>query len=260
MFKKWLWAGAAITGLLFVVLFLMGDNKGQAPKKAELIISAAASLQESLELLQLRFEALYPNIDLIFNYGSSGALQQQIEQGAPVDVYLSAGQKQMEQLMEQKLIENSQTIMTNELVLIVASDSNRDWKGLETLNSDGLRHIAIGQPESVPAGLYAQQALIALKLWDSVQNKLIYLKDVRQVLNTVETGNAEAGFVYATDAVRSTKVKAAIPLPENIHQPIQYLAGILTHSAHPEEALVFYQYLTAEEAQAIFAGFGFKAP
>lgn len=260
MFKKWLWAGVAFAGLLSVILFLTEDNNDQSPKKIELIVSAAASLQESFEYLQPRFEAVYPNIDLIFNYGSSGALQQQIEQGAPVDVYLSAGMKQMERLIDQKLVNKYQPIMSNELVLIVAAESQGEWKEFENLKSDDVKHIAIGQPESVPAGLYAQQAMKALKLWDPIQHKLIYAKDVRQVLNVVETGNAEAGFVYATDAARSPKVKVAIKLPEDTHQPIQYPAAILKDSTHPAEALAFYNYLISKDAQVIFAEFGFKAP
>lgn len=260
MLNKRIGAGLAIAGFLIVLLLLIRVNIADSPHKTELVISAAASLQESLEQLESEYEATYPDIDLIFNYGSSGALQQQIKQGAPVDVFLSAGQTQVEQLIELKLVNKSQAIITNELVLIVANDSKLEWTGFEALSSSVMRHIAIGQPESVPAGLYAQQALESLKLWESVRNKLIYAKDVRQVLNVVETGNAEAGFVYATDAVRSTKVKVVVRIPEEAHQPIQYPAAMINDSAHPKEALAFYQYLISNEAQAIFAQYGFMAP
>jgi molybdate transport system substrate-binding protein len=252
--------GLCVAGLLAILLLYMGDKDEESTQRIELIVSAAASLQDSLELLHTKYAAGHPNIDLIFNYGSSGTLQQQIEQGAPVDLFISAGQKQMDGLINLKLIDKSQTILKNELVVIVASGSKKDWSSIQVLTSDEISKIAIGQPESVPAGLYAQQTLKALGLWDSVQKKLVYAKDVRQVLNYVETGNAEAGIVYETDAQHSTKSIIAEYLDSETHQPIVYPAGILNTSNHPEEALAFYNYLTSKEAQSIFSGFGFKVP
>jgi molybdate transport system substrate-binding protein len=259
MIKRFI-VGLSAAGLLAILLLYLGDKDEETARRTELIVSAAASLQISLELLHTQYEASHPNIDLIFNYGSSGTLQQQIEQGAPVDVFLSAGQKQMDGLISKQFIDKSQTILKNELVVVVASDSKKDWPSIQTLTSDEISKIAIGQPESVPAGLYAQQALKTLGLWDSVQKKLVYAKDVQQVLNYVETGNAEAGFVYQTDAQHSKKSKIAEYIDSDTHQPIVYPAGILNNSKHPEEALAFYNYLTSKEAQSIFTDFGFKVP
>jgi molybdate transport system substrate-binding protein len=259
MFKRFI-VGLSVAVLLAILLLYLGGKEEVAAKRIELIVSAAASLQDSLELLQTQYEASHPNIDLIFNYGSSGTLEQQIEQGAPVDVFLSAGQKQMDGLISKQFIDKSQTILKNELVVVVASGSKKDWSNIQSLTSDKISKIAIGQPETVPAGLYAQQALKTLGLWDSIQKKLVYAKDVQQVLNYVETGNADAGFVYLTDAQHSTKSVITEYLDSDTHQLIVYPAGILNNSKHPEEALAFYNYMTSKEAQSIFTGFGFKVP
>lgn len=247
--------------LLVVVYFLLSMNNNDVTnKRSQLIISAATSLQDSMELIQQAYETKHQEIDLIFNYGSSGALQQQIEQGAPVDVFLSAGQVQMDRLTSLELIKQSQTLMKNNLVVILNSDSKYTWNGLESLKADEILHIAIGQPESVPAGLYAQQALNNLHLWDQIKDKLIFAKDVRQVLSVVETGNADIGFVYKTDAIGSSKVQIAEELSEDIHQPIVYPVGVLNKSKYPEEASAFYEYLLSEQASSVFTDMGFKKP
>jgi molybdate transport system substrate-binding protein len=250
----------ALLLILVISFFLLHLNKGKSAEPTELIVSAAVSLQKGLEIAKPLYEAAHPNVKLIFNFGSSGALQQQMEQGAPVDVFLSAGQEQMDGLINKDLIRTSQTILTNELVLIIPSDNHRDWTSLESLTTDEVATIAIGQPESVPAGLYAQQALKALGLWDKLQSKLVFAKDVRQVLTYVETGNAEAGFVYKTDALLSTKSIKRINVPTDLHQPILYPAGILMDSKHQTEALAFYNYLTRKEAKSVFIGLGFREP
>jgi molybdate transport system substrate-binding protein len=250
----------ALLLILVISIILLCSNKGKSAKPTELIVSAAASLQVGLEITKPLYEATHPNVKLIFNFGSSGALQQQIEQGAPVDVFLSAGQKQMDGLISEDLIRTSQTILTNELVLIVPSDNHRDWTSLVSLTTNEVATIAIGQPESVPAGLYAEQALMELGLWDKLQSKLVFAKDVRQVLSYVETGNTDAGFVYKTDVLLSTKSIKRMTVPSDLHQAILYPAGILKDSVHPTEALAFYNYLTSKEAKSVFTGLGFRAP
>jgi molybdate transport system substrate-binding protein len=248
-------------GLLVVLYLLFSlNNDNVTNKRTQLIISAAASLQHSMELIQQDYEAKHQKVDLIFNYGSSGALQQQIQQGAPVDVFLSAGQVQMDRLTDLQLIKQSQTLMKNNLVVIISSNSKYKWNGLESLIADEILHIAIGQPESVPAGLYAEQALNNRQLWDQIEDKLIFAKDVRQVLSVVETGNAEVGFVYKTDAVGSKKVQIVEELSEDIHEPIVYPVGLLNTSKYPEEALAFYQYLLSEQASSVYTDMGFMQP
>ncbi|SEO33748.1 molybdate transport system substrate-binding protein [Paenibacillus sp. OV219] len=229
-----------------------------APKKTELLVSAAASLKDSLAVIEKSYEASHPTIDLVFNLGASGTLQKQIEQGAPADLFISAGQKQMDALVKEKLISRSTTLLYNELVMVVPTNSHKAFTTVKQLTDKDIKNIAIGQPESVPAGQYAKDTLTTRKVWDSLQSKLIYAKDVRQVLTYVETGNVDAGFVYKTDALTSKKVKIALRIIPGVHKPIVYPAGIVAETKHAKEAADFYAYLQSNASDAVFAKYGFK--
>lgn len=232
-------------------------NNSEPTEQVELLISAAASLTESLDELKSAYEAEHSNVKLTFNYAASGTLQQQIEQGAPADLFLSAGTKQMNVLIDKGLINDSLTtnLLTNELVLVVPKDGSVPIEKIEDLAQLG--DIAIGTPESVPAGKYAQQALTYYKLWDSLQSHLVLTKDVKQVLSYVETGNVDAGFVYKTDAATSNKVRVALSAEAVSHDPIEYLIGVLKDSAHPDEAKSFYAFLLSDRARQVFSNYGF---
>lgn len=223
----------------------------------ELLVSAAASLTESMDELKTTYETAHPEIELTYNYGASGTLQQQIEQGAPADLFLSAGKKQMDALLDKDLIDAEFTVnlLTNELVLVVPQDGTVQLDTIEDLAQ--VSDIAIGTPESVPAGKYAQQTLTFYKLWDELQPQLVLTKDVKQVLSYVETGNVDAGFVYKTDAAQSTNVKIALSTDPKSHDPIEYPAGVLTGSKHPDEAKAFYTFLLSDQALEVFSKYGF---
>ena len=235
-------------------------SQSGATSTVELTISAAASLTDAMKEIQQDYESQHENIKLSFNFGASGALQQQIEQGAPVDLFFSASTRNMELLLEQKLIEAewNDTIIHNELVVIVPADKDMSIQGIEDLNSGAVQHLAIGEPRTVPAGSYAQEALTAKQLWDSLQPRIVLAKDVRQVLTYVESGNAEAGFVYRSDAEGSDKVTIALHVDPQTYTPIEYPAGVVSTSKHPEEASEFFTYLQGDEAQAIFEKYGFS--
>lgn len=235
----------------------LAENDSEPAKQVELLVSAAASLTESLDELKSVYEAEHSQVKLIFNYAASGTLQQQIEQGAPADLFLSAGTKQMDALVGKGLINDSLTtnLLTNELVLIVPKDGSVEVGTLEDLINLG--DIAIGTPESVPAGKYAQQTLTFHKLWEPLQSRLVLTKDVKQVLSYVETGNVDAGFVYKTDAALSDKVKVALSAEAESHDPIEYPIGVLKSSAHPDEAKAFYDFLLSEPARLVFSKYGF---
>lgn len=226
----------------------------------ELTVSAAASLTDSLQEIQTIYEQKFPNVKLTFNFAASGTLQKQIEQGAPADLFLSAGSKQMEALVSQKLIDpdHQTNLLTNELVLVVPKDSPNPPTSLQDLSKPALKRLAVGTPESVPAGMYARQTLQAANLWDSLQPRIVQTKDVKQVLSHVETGNADAGFVYKTDALESNGVHIAFTAAPDSHDPIVYPAGVLAGTAHREEAAQFYAYLQTDEAQAVFEKYGFS--
>lgn len=173
-----------------------------------LTVSAAASLKNAMEQVQPLYNQQKSNVKLTYNFGSSGALQRQIEQGAGADVFVSAATKQMDALEKKGLLLEGtrKNLLRNQLVLIVPQNSTgvTDFKDL---TKPTVKKIALGEPKSVPAGEYAQQVLTNLKIFDQVKSKAVYAKDVRQALNYVETGNTDAAIVYLSDAKSSSKVK-----------------------------------------------------
>lgn len=227
--------------------------------KSEITVSAAASLQDALEALKPLYSQEHPEVTLIYNFGSSGSLQQQIEQGAPIDVFLSAAPKQMNALQDKGLLlnETRQDFLKNQIVLIV-SNNNTTIKRFQDLGQDSIKKVALGEPESVPAGKYAQEVLTSLGLVDTVKPKTVYAKDVRQVLSYVETGNTDAGIVYQTDAQVSDQVKIVEVAPENTHSPVIYPVAVVKNSKNVEGSKEFVEFLFTPKAQELFEGFGFK--
>jgi molybdate transport system substrate-binding protein len=228
--------------------------------RVELTISAAASLTDALKDIQADYESAHPQTKLYFNFGASGALEQQIEQGAPVDVFLSASAQYMERLVSQQLVDARQqtNLLSNELVVIVPSGHKSEISMLADLTKPGIHHIAIGIPQAVPAGEYAMDALKSAGVWDSLLSRLVQGKDVRQVLAYVETGNADAGFVYRTDAAASAKVEIAFPFDPQTYPPIVYPMGIVQSTKHRKEATEFYTYLQQSAPRVIFNKYGFQ--
>lgn len=231
-----------------------------APKQAvELNISAAVSMKDALAEIQKNYQGKNPNVKLIYNLGASGALQKQIEQGAPADIFISAAPKQMNDLEEKNLVKKAtrKNLVENKLVVVVPKDSKLEITKYEDLTKAGLQKLALGETATVPAGQYAQEVLKKLQLWDKVQDKVVFAKDVRTVLAYVETGNVEAGIVYQTDAAASDKIKIAATAPEGSHQPIVYPAAILSGSKQAQEAEAFLAYLFSPESKAVFEKYGF---
>lgn len=227
----------------------------------EMTVSAAASLTDVMEEIKGLYEEKSGNT-LMMNYGSSGALQQQIEEGAPADVFISAAQKQMDMLREKGLIDEESRInlLENAVVLIVPGNgANEDITDFQSLVADSVVNLAIGEPESVPAGRYAKEILTALELWDALEagEILILGKDVRQVLTYVERGDVDAGIVYMTDALSSDQVKVVAPAPVGSHTPVTYPAAIVKGCAEQEAAEDFMAFLQSEETAAVFEKHGF---
>lgn len=197
--------------------------------------------------------------DVVFrnNAGSSGTLSMEIQQGAPVDILLSAASKPMDNLLAKGLLiaETRRDLLRNKLVLVAPANSS--LAGFDGLADKSIRIVAIGDPASVPAGEYGEQTLTALNLMDKLRSKLVLGKDVRQVLTYVETGNADAGLVYATDARTSGRVRVVATAPDNTHDPIVYPVAVLCASRSPEAAREFVKYLEGDEAKAVFLKNGF---
>lgn len=222
-------------------------------------VSAAASLQDALEAIAPQFSTAYPNIAVDYNFGASGALQQQIEQGAPVDVFFSAATKQMDALVEKSLIlpSSRQNLLTNRLVLIAPATSNLNITDLAQLKDADISRFAVGEFRSVPAGQYAEQVLQKLDLLDALQSKFVFGNNVRSVLSAVESGNADLGMVYATDAALSRRVKVIFAVPVAAYSPINYPIAVVQGSPSPEVAQTFIDFLSTAPAQATFQAFGF---
>ncbi|KAE8559366.1 molybdate ABC transporter substrate-binding protein [Paenibacillus polymyxa] len=239
-----------------------GQDSSKKTETVELTISAAASLTDALKEIQTLYESSHKGIQLNFNFGGSGALEKQIEQGAPSDLFLSASKKNMKSLVDQHLIESNKqkTWLTNELVAVIPADGTTSITSVKDLMQKEVKKVAIGIPESVPAGKYAQEALTNVKLWDVLQDKLVQAKDVRQVLQYVETGNADVGFVYKTDALTSQKAKIAFEVDSKTYSTVEYPIGIIKASKHIQEAESFYEYLQSQESLNIMAKYGFTIP
>ncbi|WP_409294917.1 molybdate ABC transporter substrate-binding protein [Peribacillus sp. SCS-26] len=232
------------------------DQQQKEQEKVKITVSAAASLQETLDEIADAFEKEHPHIDVSYNFGSSGALQQQISQGAPVDLFFSAAQDKFKILADEGLIETGTELAENELVLVVPRGSGKGIKTFQDLGKAG--RLALGTPASVPAGQYAEESLKSQGIWEAVKQKVVYGKDVRQVLTYVESSNVDAGVVYKTDALSSSKVEIAASAPENTHTPIIYPAGIVKDTKHGKEAELFYEFLQEKKALDIMVKHGFK--
>ncbi len=230
------------------------------PARVSLTISAAASMTDAMNAIQKLYQADHPNVTLTMNYGSSGALEQQIEQGAPVDVFISAANKQMDQLEGKSLVlaGTRKILLGNQLVLI-AADGSTAVTSCNDLTKSAVKFVAIGEPSSVPAGQYAQEALTRMGLWNDLQSKLVMGKDVRAVLTYVASQNADAGLVYFTDALTSQDVRIVATIPEDSHSPIVYPAAVIGASKNQAAAKAFEAYLSGALATAVFRHYGFVA-
>lgn len=251
---------AFVLVLAAVTVPLFGGGKALAADR-ELIVSAAASLTNAMQEVGKKFEAANPGTKVVFNFGASGALLQQMTQGAPVDVFASADQKTMDQAAEKNLIvtESRKDFVANGLVLIVPADSKVKVKNLKDLSAKEIGKIALGSPDSVPAGRYAREVLGTAGQWDALQPKFIFGNNVRQVLDYVIRGEVEAGFVFSTDA-RIAGEKVTVAFEAEGHQPIRYPLAVVAGTQHKEDAARFVAYVLGPEAQAVFASFGFKKP
>jgi molybdate transport system substrate-binding protein len=240
-------------GVLATAALFAGCARPQFPT---LTVSVAASLQDASGEIAAAYHAA--KIDL--NYGASGALAQQIASGAPVDIFVSAAPKPMDDLAARGLIlgDTRRDLLRNEIVLIAAAAAPAA-NSFDALVSPAVKIVALGDPASVPAGDYGRQVLTALNLWDRVQPKLVLAKDVRQVLSYVQTGNADAGIVYATDASGAPNVRVVAVAPPGSHTPVLYPVAVMKSTHDAAAARAFAAFLAGPAARAIFEAHGFRA-
>lgn len=226
----------------------------------EILVAAAASLKNAYEeeLIPM-FEERYPGVSVEGTYDSSGKLQTQIEEGLEADVFMSAAEKQMKALDEEGMIASDTitNLLENKIVLIIPAGSSAGLASFEDIEKAGI--IALGDPASVPAGQYAQEALTSLGIWDKIQDKVSFGTNVTEVLNQVAASSAEAGIVYATDAASmSDQVEIVAEAPEgSLQKKVIYPVAVVKDSAHQEEAGDFVEFLKSEEAMKVFEEYGF---
>ncbi|HEX8463201.1 MAG TPA: molybdate ABC transporter substrate-binding protein [Abditibacterium sp.] len=223
----------------------------------EITVSAAASLREVLTEIGANYRKAQPQTRLNFNFGSSGTLQKQIEAGAPVDVFIAAASKNIAALASQGAIDGAtqRLFAGGELVLIAPRESK--LRSLSDLKLPSVRTLALGGP-GVPAGDYARQTLRFLKLSDAVAPKIVNGKDVRAVLAQVAAGNADAGFVYRTDALSSRAVRVVAVAPAQSHAPVRYPMAVVKEAPNRAGALRFWRYLSSSSAKKVLQRRGFR--
>ena len=225
---------------------------------AEVMVLAAASLTDSLKQIAVNYEKQSGD-KIIFNLGASSTLARQIEEGAPADIFFSADEAKMDGLAKKGLIDTTtrKSRLGNSLVVVVASDSALKIDSAHALTNTTVKKLALAEPKTVPAGIYAKQWLEEFQLWPAVEPKVVPVENVRAALAAVESGNVEAGVVYKTDAGISRKVKVAYEVPAKDAPDIRYPLALVKESKQPEAAKKFLNYLDSKDASDIFKKFGF---
>lgn len=230
-------------------------------EETEILVAAAASLEYAYEeeLIPM-FEEENPGVTVKGTYDSSGKLQTQIEEGLEADVFMSAATQQMDALTEEGFVDGESVtdLLENQIMLITSAENELGLAEFTDITKADT--IAIGDPASVPAGQYAQEALTSLGIWDEVLAKSSLGTNVTEVLNWVAEGSAQAGIVYATDAATTDNVKVIAQAPEgSLAEPAIYPVGLVSASAHQEEAQAFLDFLQSDEAMAVFEAYGFTS-
>ena len=245
------------------VVFLLLLATSGAAYAQEVTFSVAISMKEAVEELGRGFMAARPGVTLRYNFGSSGELQKQIEAGAPVDLFVSAAQRQMDDLQAKGLIvaASRKVFARNVLTVIKPVDSKMDISKPADLLDARITRIVIGNPKTVPAGQYSEESLRALGLWDRVQPKLVFSENVRQALDYVSRGEVDAGFVYTTDAAtRSREVKESFRPAEDTYRPVLYPVAVVAGTKHAAIAQAFVDLLMSRDGQSVLGRLGFLPP
>lgn len=234
------------------------DANNRDKKGGEINISAAASLQYSLEEITNKYSQVH-GVNFNLNFGGSGALREQIEAGAQADLFISANSKHMQILVDKAYIDEESLVdlLINDVVLIVPKANEAGVKSFEDLTKDSVKVVAQGEPSSVPVGEYSQEILSYYGIADEVNSKASLATDVTQVLNWVDGGEADAGIVYKTDSMQKDKIEVIMAAPKDSHKPVTYPAALLKEAKNKGAAKEFLDYLQGQEAREIFEKYGF---
>ena len=244
--------------LIMMAMMLFQTGCGDSTP-VNLSIGAASSLTDALTEINALYTGHNQTVTITPNFAASGTLQTQIENGGPVDVFISAAAKQMNNLSQKSLIveDTRKNLLNNRIVLIVPKDSSLNITSFTDLADDRVKKIALGDPQYVPAGGYGQEAFDELGITAQVQPKLVLGSDVKGVLAYVESGNVDAGIVYSTDALSSDKVKVVAGAPDDINAKVVYPVAVIKASASQDAAREYIDFLFTTEAAAVFEKYGF---
>jgi molybdate transport system substrate-binding protein len=243
--------GKAVKLLMTVFIVLSMTGPVQA---GEVNLAVAASLKDVINELTDVFAGTHQGLKFLKNYGGSGALAKQIENGASADIFISANPEWMEYLKEKKLADTGSigTFAYNTLVFAAAAGKASSMRDLLKLE-----RIAIGSPKSVPAGEYAMEALRKAGIDKQLEKKLVMAKDVRECLMYAERGEVDGAFVYKTDALQAKQARILFTVPRELYSRVTYPMGLTSAGAKNGEARAFYRFLQSEEAGTVLRKYGF---
>jgi len=245
----------ASIGLLIIAFSFNGCLK----PAATINVSAATSLTDAVGEINALYKKENPNVNVIANFAAPGTIQQQIENGAPADVFISASPTQMDALQKKHLIiENTRKdLLRNKVVLVVPGDSTLGIKSFNDLTGDTVKKVAIGDPESVAAGMYARDIFNEFGITDALKPKLVLAANVRQVLQYVESSNVDAGVVFMTDAKISRAVQVVANAPDDINNKVVYPVAVIDTGEDRAAAADYEEFLFGSQAGAVFEKYGF---
>lgn len=247
----------AFLSILMLTICTIAPTTSSAADKAVLQVLAGAGLKDALNELK-EIYGKKTGTEVRYSFAAAGILRKQIEEGVPADLFFTPGKKEMDDLQRQALIipETRTDILGNEIVLVAAKEKKNVIKSLADL-ADKAQSVSIGLPETVPAGKYARETLKSLGLWDKVEKRMLYAKDVRTVLAYVDSGNVDAGLVYRSDTAAMKSGTLVAVAPKGSHSPIHFSLAMLKSSKHQQETKKFIDFLKTPEASAVFAKYRF---
>ena len=253
---------AVVVSLATLMAVLYPGLSVKAAEPVGITVSAAISLKDAFEEIGKTFEAVNRGVKVGFNFGASGDLKAQIRGGAPVDVFASAAEKDMDDLVKEGLVLTKTKIdfAANSLVLIAPASSKLAIASFADLTKPEVKKIAVGNPETVPAGRYTYDVFHSLKIYDAIKDKCILAENVRQVLDYTARDEVDAGVVYMTDAItRPDQVKVVVTAPADTHKPIRYPIAVVKGSQKVAVAKKFVAFIISDAGQKILKAHGFQS-
>jgi molybdate transport system substrate-binding protein len=231
-----------------------------AASPVENTVSAAQSLKKPLTELAKRYEAANPGTKVVLNFGASGQLAQQIEQGAPVDAFFSASGKDPKALAAKGILATDTVapFIGNTLVVAVPKGNPANVRTLADLAKPELKRWTTGNPAAVPHGKYTQESLEKLGIWDAAKEKVVFSENVAQTLSYVDSGQVDAGVLFNSEALKAKEGTIVATVPDDLHKPIAYYVGLVSASKNTEAAKRFVAFATGPEAVVLYVAEGFR--